>query len=247
MSDFADKLIDDETLKRLRELACRKTGMTMAELLEAEANVCHPKEVIAIQPTPEVLAMWNMKRAGVPDRHLNNVGSKRPIECQALRAVRTWMQTTEAFLVLQGGVGTRKTGSASWTLGQSAGRFLEAPGLIGAYLDKTEAGKRETWDAILRSPLVVLDDLGTERRDAQGIWLEAFTELWNTTYNRSKRLIVTTNTVTPAAFKAETSEGGYGPRSYSRLTESGRWIAVSGEDMRPHMRYPGEDDDDDAY
>jgi hypothetical protein len=243
MSEYARKLVDDETLQQIRELACRQTGMTMAELLEAEASVCHPKEIIPVEPTPAQLSEANMKRAGVPDRHIENVGRRPPQDCYALNCVRAWSQTRDAFLVLQGGPGTRKTGSACWALGQSSGLFLESSGLITAFLAKDEHGKRARWDAVLRAGLVVLDDLGTERRDAQGLWLEAFSELWNGTYNGSKRLIVTTNTVTRELFKLEPHEGGYGARAFSRLTESGRWSGVGNQDVRATLRDPGCDDD----
>lgn len=234
--DAGAAAIGPAAVKQIRELACKQTGLTMAELLEREKEVSHPREFIAVAPNPHALARRRMKSADAPELHIRNVADVDPMQCEAWQKVRSFLDGRKGFLVLAGGKGTQKTGSACWALGQvERGAFLEAGAIIRLSIEK-----RNEWERIIKSQIVVLDDLGTEKRDGQGVFLAAFFELFNGIYSDCRRLIVTCN-LTPEQFKAEPERGGYGARVYDRLRESGTWSVIGGESVRG--REPGEDDE----
>jgi hypothetical protein len=235
--DFGASLIGPKAVRQIRELACKQTGLTMEQLIEAEKNVSHPREIVPVEPNPHMLARRRMKAADAPELHIRNVGDADPIQCDAWRKVRTFLEGRKGFLVLSGGKGTQKTGSACWALGQvDSGAFLEAGAIIRLSIEQ-----RKTWERIVGAQIVVLDDLGTEKRDGQGVFLAAFFELFNSVYSDCRRMIVTCN-LTPGQFKAEPEQGGYGARVYDRLRESGMWCDIGGESVRGN-REPGSDDE----
>lgn len=233
------KAFGNAAVNDLRALACKQTGMTLDELLEAERNVSHPKEFIPVAPSPAVVARRRMKNAGVPELFIQCVADKPPTECYPLMKVREHLDSHDGFLVLSGGKGTRKTGCAAWALGQvDRGGFVEALAVTRLSIEQ-----RPTWDKLLAAEVVVLDDLGTERRDEKGAFIGAFFELFNGVYSGRKRLIITCN-LSREQFAAEPERGGYGARVYDRLKETGKWAVVGGESVRGVVeRQPGEDDE----
>jgi DNA replication protein DnaC len=110
--------------------------------------------------------------------------------------------------------------------------FIEADDVI-----RTSIEDKPRWEAILAAPLVVFDDLGTERRDDKAVFLSAFSRLLNTAYSQRRRLLITCN-ITPQVFKQV-----YGERELDRLREAGKWSTIGGESVRRYEREPGCDDD----
>ena len=237
---MGSKVVDE-----LRRIACKQTGMTLEQLLEAERNTSWPREVVPVTPSPRMIARRRMKDAGVEELFIQRVADQEPIACDALKQVQAFLQTPAAFLVLSGAKGTRKTGSACWALGQvDGGAFVDVQDVVEWSIEK-----HPQWKRALKAPLVVFDDLGTERRRTDGEiaqFYDAFYRLFNGVYNGRRRLIITCN-LTTSQFSAEPESGGYGPRLYDRLKEFGMWVDVAGDSVRaqPHWtdREPGEDDE----
>lgn len=240
MSGEPRKAIASEEFEQILEIACRATGMSRAEMLRAtglEWRDLHRKE----EPKPITLAdiRERMTRARVPELFIRSVGVRAPVDCFALREVRSFLEArNRRVLVLSGGRGTRKTGSAAWALGQlMGGRFLASSRILATVIDD-----RDYWSECLRAPLLVLDDLGVEVRDSRGTFLTHFHALIENAYSACRRLIVTTN-LSFSQFRAEPDQGGYGVRVYDRIVECGTWSTVAGESVRASLREPGEDDE----
>ncbi len=228
----ASRAIGQAYLDRLRRMACKQTGMTLEQLLEAEKNISWPKEIMPVVSSPRQVARRRMKQAGVPELFIRSVGDVEPRPLDAWRHVRDFLDSGQSFLVLSGGKGTGKTGSACWSLGQiDGGRFLDAPEITGMSIRE-----KEQWDRVRGAPLVVLDDLGTERRDEKGYFIGGFFDLFNGCYSGCTRLVITCN-ISREQFASEPDQGGYGARVYDRLRETGRWVTVGGESIRE----PGEE------
>ncbi len=232
-------LIGSKALQAIRELACKQTGLTMAQLLEAEANVSHPREFITSVPSERALARRRMMKAGVPELFIASVADKAPLECEPIKYIREFLDSRDGFRVLSGGKGTRKTGSACWALGQlDGGAFVHSRDLTRLSIEQ-----RDKWDAINQAPLVVLDDLGTERRDDKGAFNAAVSELIDRAYSSRRRLVLTCN-LTKDTFKAV-----YGEREFDRMREVGKWSVIGGVSVRQYEpaknwtepREPGEE------
>ncbi len=126
------------------------------------------------------------------------------------------------FVVLCGGVGCGKTVAAAMALAdRGAGRFVTAFGLtrLSPY-DEGEMDELET------TPLLVLDDLGSEYQDAKG-FLRAFLDgLVNARYDAGLRTIATTN------LKAAEFADRYGARIADRIKQTGCFVELQGKSMR---------------
>jgi hypothetical protein len=217
-----------------REKLAKSKGYTLEQWLAMESEVHHPAEIVAISPSPRMMARRRMKDAGVPERFIAAVADKEPIDCEPWRHVRDFLNSRDSFRVLKGGKGIRKTGSACWALGQlDGGAFIEADDVIRVSIED-----KPRWEKILAASLVVFDDLGTERRDDKAIFTSAFSKLLNTVYSQSRRLLITCN-LSPQTFRQV-----YGEREYDRLKEAGQWSTIAGESVRHYTeREPGADDD----
>ena len=217
-----------------RKLATDR-GMTHEQWMEAEAAVSHPRDVVAITPSPRMIARRRMVLAEVPSRFIEAVADKEPVDCDPLQAVRAFLNGPDGFRVLSGGKGTRKTGSAAWALGQlDGGAFVES-----SELTRLSIEQRPKWESIISAPLVVLDDLGTERRDEKGAFNSALSELINKVYSQRRRLIITCN------LSRDTFKAVYGEREFDRMREAGQWSTIGGQSVRayqaPLLREPGEE------
>lgn len=235
-ADDTGNPIARQAVDSLRRKLAADRGLTVEQWIEMEANVSHPRDVVSITPSPRMIARRRMTQAGVPARFIEAVADKEPLDCDPMRDVRAFLDSQDGFRVLSGGKGTRKTGSASWALGQlDGGTFLEA-----GELTRLSIEQRPKWEAVIASPLVVLDDLGTERRDEKGAFNAALSELINKVYSQRRRLIVTCN------LSRDTFKSVYGEREYDRMREAGKWSTVKGDSARQYemaVRQPGEDDD----
>jgi hypothetical protein len=239
------RAIGGAAVQQLRELACRRTGLTMEQLLEAEKAIVWPREIIPVTPSPRMLARRRMAEAHVPELFIACVGDKEPLACDPLTKVRDFLDGTSAFLVLSAAKGTMKTGSACWALGQvDDGAFIEAQDVVQESIEKTTR-----WQHALAASLLVFDDLGTEKCRTDGEiaqFYDSFYRLFNGVYTGRRRMIITCN-LTIEQFKREPEQGGYGTRLYDRFRECGKWWNVGGESVRgqqsemPLERVPGED------
>ncbi len=221
-----------------RKLAADR-GLTLEQWLELESKVSHPREFVPVIPSEAAIARRRMLGARVPEKFIRAVGDAKPLDCKPMRDVSAFLDSRDGFLLLSGGKGTRKTGSASWALGQlDGGVFVHAQDLVETSVAPEH---RERWDYIVnRAPLVVFDDLGTEKRtgDLPVSFGTAFSRLVDKVYSGCRRMIITHN-ITKATMK-----GVYGEREFDRMREVGKWSDIAGESVRTYQeRIPGSDDE----
>jgi hypothetical protein len=213
----------------LYEMAERDTGLTREQLLAQKEAAW--AEVLAPPPPPDPRAAIRrrMTDAGVPELYIQHVGDVEPHECDALAKVREHLERRAAgFLVLAGGKGIFKTGSACWMLGQvDGGVFVEACDLLDiAFHD------RPMFLRLRRAKYVVLDELGAEgvgEGNDLSYFKRELNRLCKGWYANAATVIVTGN-IRRADFDA------YGERIKSCMSERGRFFTIGGEDQRPIMR-----------
>ncbi|MFJ6073658.1 ATP-binding protein [Streptomyces sp. NPDC093065] len=149
------------------------------------------------------------------------------------------------FLVLTGGIGTGKTHQAYGALRRIAEagprRFemiaMTAPDMYGRLRPGgSEKGTETELKRLCRVPLLLLDDLGTEKLSE---WTEEATfRLINERYNECLPLIITTN------FPVRAHDGGastdlvtrLGDRLASRLAQTATVVRLDGPDLRRGLR-----------
>ena len=207
-------------VRRMIATACKATGLSEHELkARSEALGCdfdappvsrEPREVIAAR--------------GVPEKHLRAIFDREPIECDALRAVREFLAGDKTSLVLAGGVGTRKSGSACWALTQRPGVFVTEDEALRLYTSRLE-DDITSMRRIRAAQVLVIDDIG-EYSDDKGWSTKVITGLWNHRYSSELKLIVTVNK-TAKQFADE-----FGQRIVDRVRESGRFVELGGQSVR---------------
>lgn len=166
-------------------------------------------------------------------------------------AVTAWADTAAddllaaGFLVLTGGIGTGKTHQAYGALrriAESGPRRFEmiattAPDMYGRLRPGgSDKGTEAELKRLCRIPLLLLDDLGTEKLSE---WTEEATyRLVNERYNECLPLIITTN------FPVRSASGDPSPdlvtrlgdRLASRLSQTATVVSVDGPDLRRTLR-----------
>lgn len=129
------------------------------------------------------------------------------------------------FLALAGPRGRGKTSAAAWACYQRRGRFLDAHDLVRA-----GTFDRGLWDDLGRTPLLVIDELGSEyandsfRSDLYGVL--------NRRQGDLRQTIIVTN-LDAAGFRLRYTAGPM-DRLEDRLRSYGEWVALPGESMRKH-------------
>jgi hypothetical protein len=221
--DARDRSDTSGLLRDIMALASKATGLSSDELAqEAERITVH--ERVELPPIdPRASGRRRMRAAGVPERFIRHVNDVDARECEALQVVREFMADPSKWcLVLAGGPGTCKTGSACWALSQvEGGQYVESVDLIAVAIED-----KPRWLNLRRAPLVVLDDVGTEGADSKGAYSRYLHALANGVYGDCRKLILPLN-VEPQTFKAE-----YGERLADRIREGGRWRIVKGVSVR---------------
>jgi hypothetical protein len=168
--------------------------------------------------------LWEaqMARRGVPRRVWSALES--PNETKACSAVARFLGGPTWFLVLAGGVGSGKTTAAALAVVSEKGRMVTATETADHLFD------RPWWDDLEAYPLVVIDDLGTEKADGEGYWVARWRAVLDARYRHSRRLIVTCN-LPRDVFLARYVEGD-GGRTLDRMRDGGTWSTCAGDSMR---------------
>jgi len=213
----------------LVQLAERATGLSREEQKALADDAW--SDVLATPPSvnPRAAIRRRMVDACVPELYIRHVGDVEPRECDALRLVREHLERRPGgFLVLAGGKGVFKTGSACWMLGQvDGGVFVEACDLLDlAFHD------RPMFLRLRRAKYVVLDELGGEdvgEGNDAAYFRRALNKLCKGWYANAATVIVTGN-IRRSEFDA------YGERIKSCMDERGQFFTVGGEDQRRSMR-----------
>lgn len=206
-----------------------ETGRTREQVIAAAEQQALEDEKPKTAARTFAAERRRMVAAGVPELYIQHVGDREPIDCEALQLVRAHAMRRSGFLVLGGGKGVQKTGSACWMLGQvEDGVFVDAVDLVDiAFHD------RPMMLRLRRAKHVVLDDLGAEQTGSTGAdaaqFSKALDTLWRGWYANDATVIVTGN-FTKEQFVA------YGDRIKDRMAERGRFFTVGGASVRSAMR-----------
>jgi hypothetical protein len=214
------------------QLAIRNTGLTREQIVERWGEEAEASPVPS-SAVPGALATQRAKLAKMPDLYRDAVMIREPRDCLPLQAVKKFLASRRRLLMLSGGKGTLKSGSACWAIGQVDGsRYVDAMELVDVHLRDPDR-----WASLLGGHLVVLDDLGREdQREGQwALFLAAWRKLVVNAYTRGRRLVVTSN-LTWDQFRRDEDDGGYGALAADRWNECGSWIDVPGESQRKAMR-----------
>lgn len=136
----------------------------------------------------------------------------------ATAAVETFMASDKTFLLLSGSPGCGKTLAACVAL-KDGGRFARAVEV--SRLSLFDAEDRANFDALKKTRLLVLDDLGAEM--LHDGWRPALDELLDYRYGAMKPTILTTNLPPTSEDEARTASfrGRYGARIADRIRHDG--------------------------
>ena len=133
-----------------------------------------------------------------------------------------WLGARQATLVLAGGVGCGKTQAAAWCV-QHRGRFVDVARLARmSRYDEREMAPLEL------TPVLAIDDLGTEYLDPRGFYQSLLDGLVNARCSEGRKTVITTNLASDA-FRAR-----YGPRLWDRVRtgRAGRYYESQGASLR---------------
>jgi hypothetical protein len=213
----------DAFLADIKAAACRATGKTEEQLLEMEKKL--EADIPRRIEMPERLPRESVASRGVLEMHLCAIYDQQPVECDALARSRSLLTSDRTLLVLSGGTGTRKSGSASWALTRKAGRFITADE-IGRIAGSREGDNQRIWQLTRGTPLLVIDDLGGEYVDDKGWFVKVFNSLVDYRYGSKLKTIITSN------LDAKTFKNDYGERVTDRIREAGAWTNLGGASAR---------------
>ncbi len=149
---------------------------------------------------------------------------------EALVKTRAWLKSEVSFLILCGGPGSGKTTAALWALTRVQGTLVRSLSL-GAVIEPWSAADREHGIDPSEDELLVLDDLGRERKEDLR-WPTAFDELIDARVGvhahsmRPLRTLITTN-CTPQEIAER-----YAAPARSRIAASSQVILLDTPDMR---------------
>lgn len=149
--------------------------------------------------------------------------------------IRTVWDTTNRWLLLTGPVGVGKSGIAVSLLNENRARddggvFVVVPALLqrirATYGDDDEGSESTVMDALIQTPLLVLDDLGKVKLTEWG--QEKLYTLISERYSAKRRTIVTSNYgVTDGALEAH-----LWPATFDRLRGASDLFEISGDSLR---------------
>lgn len=185
------------------------------------------------------LTRWT---TAVPYRYRNAAADHPEVCAWADRAAADYRDA--GFLVLHGAIGTGKTHQAYGALRRIAEagpkRFemiaTTAPDLYGLLRPGgSEKGSEHELKRLCRIPLLLLDDLGTEKLSE--FTEETTTRIVNYRYNESLPLLITTNLpVRTGGTAAQDLVTRLGDRLASRLAQTATIVSFDGPDLRRTLR-----------
>jgi len=181
------------------------------------------------------LSRWS---AAVPYRYRDATASHPDVTAWADRTAKDLR--SGGFLVINGTIGTGKTHTAYGALRRIAEsgplRFamvaITAPDLYGLLRPKgSERGSEHELKQLAQIPLLLLDDLGTEK--LSDFTEEAAYRILNARYNECLPMIITTNLLTRATNPGEPDLASHlGDRLTSRLVQTSHIVTLAGNDLR---------------
>jgi DNA replication protein DnaC len=147
-------------------------------------------------------------------------------ETDAFVAVRKWVESDEAILLLIGGVGTGKSMAAAWAVYQAppGSRWITSWELQTVDIYKGE------FETIKQAPVLAIDDLGIEYGDNKGYFASNVDGLL------SYRIAYGHKTVITANFSKGEIATRLGARISDRIRESGSVVAFGSESLRGKLK-----------
>jgi len=186
-------------------------GVSVAELDAIEAAerdaATRAEEARSVRKSRERIV--ELYGARIPAKAVDAFLSGQVADTEAVLAVRSWLASDKAYCILIGGTGVGKTMASLVALGEVGGVFVRSPDLgpaIEPWKADLERGV-QSFDAGEPS-LVVLDDLGVERREDTR-WVTSFDELIDARqgrrFGKQLRTLITSN-LTPEDIAERYSE-----------------------------------------
>ena len=198
-----------------------------------------------------------LKNARIPRRYLHceltnfetHTDSQRTAHRKALKLVDAF-PVAERGLLLFGEAGVGKTHLAVAVLKEIVRRkggraiFYETRELLklvrDTYNTRTEASELDVLQPVLEAELLVLDDLGAEKKSE---WVEETLGLVvNTRYSERRLTVFTTNLSDVENTEPTSVAYQLGLRTRSRLKEMCDWVCMEGVDTREVGPHPTHDD-----
>jgi hypothetical protein len=138
-------------------------------------------------------------------------------------------------LVLAGTTGLGKTLAAAWVISREGGLYVKIDELMRDYArwerDMSQAdATTNAWRRYQRAHLVVLDEVGRERRP--DLARDAFYKLVDERQSRRRHLTIILTNLSAEDFKERLRAGVYDQRSYSRLARDAWVVDLEGVDRR---------------
>lgn len=179
---------------------------------------------------PSNLVRIRLAEAGFEELHLRHVVDREPQPCEALDGVKDFIRDGAKLstLVLAGGMGTRKTGAATWWASQvaSMGRVAFVSGWDLSRAMGFDEGSRKLMQRLLEVDYLVIDDLGSEYADQKGFFAAGVSALCCSRDAAATRKTVITGNFTDAGFKHSY------PRLADRMRARGLFFVVDGDSVR---------------
>lgn len=212
-------------------------GMTL-EQVEAERaaeSAAREQEQVRKDARAKKVRQLAPMRRHMTEAAFEAVVSNKLAQTAALAFVKRWLQADKRppICVLTGGTGSGKTIAAAWGVCRSYGaEYVHARELGARYIPYSHDEARGIVPLDLGAPLLVLDDVGTERwsRDAKAPADDRFTEAFAMILETRQSLdtIIITNK-TQADFLAAYCGD---PRDMSRMMGMAAFCKAGAEDLR---------------
>lgn len=218
------------SMREAQERAARERGFASAdEMVEADDAAERDRE--ERQRANELAEhrgrVIGMCHGELSDATVMRLLSGKARDTHAMRAVREWSASRVPILVLAGNAGTGKSFAAlAHACSVRVDCQIVRASRLGAHWERWQSDREDRVEPLrMRVPLLIVDDLGLEPLDDRRAAV-AVEELFHARQGGGLRTIVTTN-LTPQEARRRYSE-----RVFSRLAESGRWVALVGDDIR---------------
>lgn len=204
--------------ERIAEWRKRVTARAEDPVYQANAEKLRETEAEAVQREHE--SRLALLATGIPMTLWDAI--REPRETPALVAAREFLESAPAFLALSGPAGRGKTFAAAWAVAQKSGRYVITHDLV------TAGSFDPVWPEIALAPILALDELGAEYRNAA--FEASLYSLLNARHAHGRKTILCTNLGKPGFIDRYCPKEGDPLRD--RLRTSSTWVALPGESLR---------------
>ena len=149
-------------------------------------------------------------------------------DTEPLGAVRRWLDGNTPILVLGGTVGRGKTVAAGWAVAREGGHYMRARSFERLFSCRY-GDELEQQTQILRSRLIVVDDIGGREDTAEGLAAYLLDLVDERRSSRTRTILITNQP--RKVFEARYPD----QRLHSRLKQSAVWVVSKGGDLRSKL------------